>query len=28
VRLEYERFEIADTDSVELWSLGATWTFL
>lgn len=28
LRLEYERFEIADTDSVELWSLGVTWTFL
>lgn len=28
VRLEYENFEISDTNSVELWSLGVTWTFL
>lgn len=27
-RLEYERFEISDVDSTELWSLGLTWTFL
>jgi hypothetical protein len=27
-RLEYERFDIADTDGAELISLGVTWTFL
>lgn len=27
-RLEYERFDIADTDGAELISLGLTWTFL
>jgi hypothetical protein len=28
VRAEYERFEIEDTDSVDMISLGFTWTFL
>jgi hypothetical protein len=28
VRLEYERFEIEDTDTVDMISLGLTWTFL
>ncbi len=28
VRLEYENFDIGEVDSVEMWSLGATWTFL
>ena len=27
-RLEYERFEIQDTDTVDMISLGLTWTFL
>ena len=27
-RLEYERFDVADTDGAELISLGLTWTFL
>jgi opacity protein-like surface antigen len=27
-RLEYERFDVADTDGAELISLGVTWTFL
>lgn len=27
-RLEYERFEIEDTDTVDMISLGLTWTFL
>lgn len=27
-RLEYERFEIQDTDNVDMISLGLTWTFL
>lgn len=27
VRLEYERFEIPNTDSVDMLSLGFTWTF-
>ena len=26
-RVEYESFEIADADGVELWSFGLTWTF-
>lgn len=26
-RLEYESFDIADADNVELWSFGLTWTF-
>lgn len=26
-RVEYESFEIADADNVELWSFGLTWTF-
>ena len=28
VRAEYERFEIEDTDTVDMISLGFTWTFL
>jgi hypothetical protein len=28
VRAEYERFEIEDTDTVDMISLGVTWTFL
>jgi opacity protein-like surface antigen len=28
LRLEYENFEISETDKVELWSLGFTYTFL
>jgi opacity protein-like surface antigen len=28
VRLEYERFEVSNTDRVDLTSLGVTWTFL
>jgi OOP family OmpA-OmpF porin len=28
LRAEYERFEIGDTDKVDLLSLGVTWTFL
>jgi hypothetical protein len=28
VRLEYERFDVDNTDGVELLTLGATWTFL
>ncbi len=28
LRLEYENFNISDTDKVELWSLGFTYTFL
>jgi hypothetical protein len=28
LRAEYERFEIADTDKVDLLSLGLTYTFL
>jgi OOP family OmpA-OmpF porin len=27
-RLEYERFEIQDTDTVDMISIGLTWTFL
>ena len=27
-RLEYERFDIKNTDGAKLWSLGVTWTFL
>jgi OOP family OmpA-OmpF porin len=27
-RLEYERFEVTDTDRVDIVSLGVTWTFL
>jgi hypothetical protein len=27
-RLEYERFEIDDADTVDMISLGVTWTFL
>jgi len=26
-RAEYEEFDIADTDDVSMWSLGAAWTF-
>lgn len=28
VRLEYENFAIGEVDSVEMWSVGVTWTFL
>jgi opacity protein-like surface antigen len=27
-RLEYERFDIKNTDGAKLWTLGVTWTFL
>jgi hypothetical protein len=27
-RLEYEQFDVDNTDGVEMLSLGATWTFL
>ena len=27
-RLEYERFDVADTDGAKLLTLGLTWTFL
>ncbi|MCB1844661.1 MAG: outer membrane beta-barrel protein [Halioglobus sp.] len=28
VRLEFENFDMSDADTVELWSVGVTWTFL
>lgn len=27
LRLEYEKFELAQDDEIDMWSLGATWTF-